>query len=58
MYDIPGPSTGSAWIDFAPQEHLKDVNESNKKPDVGDAKDLVRLIEAWNYSCTVPISSL
>lgn len=57
VYDIPGPSTGSAWIDSAPQEHLKYVNECNKKPHEGDAKDLGRLIKAWKYYCNVPISS-
>lgn len=57
VYDIPGPSTGSAWIDSAPQEHLKYVNECNKKPNEGNAKDLTRLIKAWKYYRNVPISS-
>lgn len=57
VYDIPGPSAGSAWIDTAPQEHLKYVNTCNKSPKNGDAKKLVRLIKAWKYYRDVPISS-
>lgn len=57
VYDIPGPSTGSAWIDSAPREHLAYVNECNEKPHKGDAKDLARLIKAWKYYCNVPVSS-
>jgi hypothetical protein len=57
VYDIPGPSTGSAWIDSAPKVHLAYVNDCNLKPHRGDAKDLTRLIKAWKYYCGVPISS-
>jgi len=57
VYDIPGPSAGSAWIDSAPKEHLSYVNDCNLKPHQGDAKDLTRLIKAWKYYCGVPISS-
>lgn len=57
VYDIPSPSTGSAWIDAAPKEHLAYVNECNRKPSKGDAKALARLIKAWKYHCNVPISS-
>jgi predicted nucleotidyltransferase len=57
VYDIPGPSAGSAWIDSAPKEHLAYVNECNQKPHKGDAKDLARLIKAWKYYCNVPVSS-
>lgn len=57
VYDIPGPSSGSAWIDSAPKEHLAYVNDCNKTPSKGDAKDLARLIKAWKYYRTVPISS-
>jgi hypothetical protein len=58
IYDIPGPSAGSAWIDSAPKEHLGYVNDcSNNAPHKGDAKDLARLIKAWKYYCNVPISS-
>ena len=58
VYDIPGPSTGSAWINSAPKEHLAYVNECNEQPHKGDAKSLVRLVKAWKYYCNVPISSL
>jgi hypothetical protein len=57
VYDIPGPSAGTAWIDSAPKEHLAYVNECNKEPHKGDAKDLARLIKAWKYYRSVPISS-
>lgn len=57
VYDIPAPSAGSAWIDSAPEEHLKYVNECNAKPGKGNAKDLARLIKAWKYYRNVPISS-
>jgi hypothetical protein len=57
VYDIPGPSAESGWIDAAPKEHLAYVNECNKKPHEGDAKALARLIKAWKYYCNVPISS-
>jgi hypothetical protein len=57
IYDIPGPSAGAAWIDSAPNEHLTYVNEANKEPHKGDAKDLARLVKAWKYYCDVPISS-
>jgi hypothetical protein len=57
VYDIPGPSTGAAYIDSAPNEHLTYVNECNKQPDKGDAKELARLIKAWKYFRNVPISS-
>jgi hypothetical protein len=57
VYDIPGPSTGSAWIDTAPKEHLSYVNECNQTPHKGDAKDLARLIKAWKYYRSVPVSS-
>lgn len=57
VYDIPGPNTGAAWIDSAPKEHLKYVNDCNKSPSKGDAKDLARLIKSWKYFRAVPISS-
>lgn len=56
LYDIPGPSTG--WIDSAPTEHLDYVNECNQKQGVqGAVKKLARLVKAWKYYCTVPVSS-
>lgn len=57
VYDIPGPSAGSSWIDAAPEEHLAYVNECNREPHQGDAKRLARLIKAWKYYCNVPVSS-
>lgn len=57
VYDVPGPSADSAWIDAAPYEHLAYVNECNEKPHKGDAKDMARLAKAWKYYCDVPVSS-
>ena len=57
VYDIPGPDTGSAYIDSAPKEHLAYVSECNEKPSTGKAKALARLIKAWKYYCLVPVSS-
>ncbi len=57
VYDIPGPSIGSGWIDSAPDVHLSYVNECNEKPSRGKAKALARLIKAWKYYRNVPISS-
>ena len=55
VYDIPGPASG--WIDTAPREHQKYVNACNKVPSEGKAKDLARLLKAWKYYRSVPISS-
>jgi hypothetical protein len=57
VYDIPGPSAESGWIDAAPKEHLAYVNECNRNLHKGDAKDLARLVKAWKYFCNVPVSS-
>lgn len=57
VYDIPSPVTGGGWIGAAPKEHLAYVNECNKAPHQGDAKDLARLVKTWKYYCNVPISS-
>jgi predicted nucleotidyltransferase len=57
VYDIPSPVPDGSWIDSAPREHLSYVNDSNKAPHKGDAKDLARLIKAWKYYRSVPISS-
>jgi hypothetical protein len=57
VYDIPGPSVGSDWIDSAPDEHRKYVNDCNSQQHRGKAKALARLIKAWKYYRNVPISS-
>jgi predicted nucleotidyltransferase len=57
IYDIPGPASGSLYIDSAPKEHLAYVNDCNLIPTKGRAKELTRLIKAWKYYCNVPISS-
>ncbi len=57
VYDIPGPTVDVGWIDSAPKEHLGYVNECNVAPHQGDAKDLARLLKAWKYANSVPVSS-
>ena len=57
VYDIPGPSPSTDWIDAAPKEHLAYVNASNAQPKQGAAKALARLIKAWKYYCDIPVSS-
>jgi hypothetical protein len=56
LYDIPGVDTG--WLESAPTEHLKYVNEVNRKTAIkGGAKKLARLAKAWKYYNNVPVSS-
>lgn len=56
VYDIPGAASG--WLDTAPVEHLKYVNEVNQLQAIaGGAKKLARLAKAWKYYNSVPISS-
>ncbi|WP_329089360.1 nucleotidyltransferase domain-containing protein [Streptosporangium sp. NBC_01469] len=56
VYDIPGAASG--WIDTAPVEHLKYVNECNQREQTkGGAKKLARLAKAWKYYNSVPVSS-
>jgi len=57
VYDIPSATSGGGWIDSAPKEHLRFVDECNKKPSNGKAKKLARLIKAWKYYRDVPVSS-
>jgi hypothetical protein len=57
VYDIPGASTGSGWIESAPKLHLGYVNACNQIPSYGKAKALSRLIKAWKFFNNVPISS-
>lgn len=54
-YAIPGLRT--EWIESTPQAHLKYVTECNKKPIDGAAKSLARLVKAWKFYRSVPISS-
>jgi hypothetical protein len=57
MYDIPDVIEGS-WLESAPTEHIKYVNEVNKVTAIsGGAKKLARLAKAWKYYNNVPISS-
>jgi hypothetical protein len=56
LYDIPGVST--EWIESAPVEHIRYVNEMNQKSGIsGAAKKLSRLVKAWKYYNNVPVSS-
>lgn len=54
VYDIPGRASG--WVESAPDTHIKYVTDANKSPS-GGAKALARLLKAWKYYRSVPISS-
>lgn len=55
VYAIPGASSG--WIESAPDVHISYVNDCNKAVGGGKAKGLARLIKAWKYERSVPLSS-
>ncbi|MCM3848777.1 nucleotidyltransferase [Pseudonocardia sp. DR1-2] len=57
VWDIPGAAGG--WMDTAPLEHLRYVDECNSAAagTRGGAKQLARFAKAWKYNCDVPISS-
>lgn len=56
VWDIPAP--GGGWVDTAPVAHLDYVNACNQQPGaVGGAKKLARLLKAWKYYNSVPLSS-
>ena len=54
-FEIPGVAT--EWLQSTPEAHIKYVNECNTIPGNGYAKAFVRLIKAWKYYRSVPISS-
>ena len=54
-FEIPG--VNSEWLESTPEAHLRYVNECNKIPSKGSAKSFARLVKAWKYYRTVPISS-
>lgn len=54
-YSIPDPATGG-WMESNPANHLQYVSDANKLHN-GDAKKMIRLIKAWKYMQSVPISS-
>ena len=54
VFLIPGPN--GTWIESAPKVHLRYVRESNDKHN-GKVKGLARLLKAWKYQHSVPVSS-
>lgn len=56
VFWIPAPRSEKGWIKSAPRVHAKYVNARNLRTDV-DAKKFARLVKAWKYSWSVPISS-
>jgi hypothetical protein len=54
VYHIPGPRGG--WLESAPDAHRAYVNSANGDPK-GGAKGLARLLKAWKYYRSVPLSS-
>jgi hypothetical protein len=54
-YSIPGVT--SEWMQSTPEAHLAHVNQSNILPAKENAKALARLLKAWKYYRSVPVSS-
>ncbi|MFB8043194.1 nucleotidyltransferase [Streptomyces hydrogenans] len=54
VFLIPGP--GDTWREAAPKAHLEYVRDSNSGHS-GKVKGLARLLKAWKYEKSVPISS-
>jgi hypothetical protein len=54
-YHIAGPN--GSWIKASPDSHLEYVNDCNKRPSPGKAKGMARILKAWKYYRSVPISS-
>lgn len=54
-FDIPG--VVHEWLESTPEAHLDYVDECNKTPVKGAAKSLARLVKAWKYYRSVPVSS-
>lgn len=54
-YDIPDPD-GTGWIRSNPQVHLDYVNSAQNKTD-SRAKSLIRLVKAWKFANSIPLSS-
>lgn len=54
-YSIPDPQSGG-WMESNPRKHLDYVTATNKKHN-GDPKKMIRLLKAWKYIKSVPMSS-
>ncbi|MET8970001.1 nucleotidyltransferase domain-containing protein [Streptomyces hydrogenans] len=54
VFLIPGP--GNTWREAAPKAHLEYVKNSNVNHS-GRVKGLARLLKAWKYENSVPVSS-
>ncbi|MGQ5575091.1 nucleotidyltransferase domain-containing protein [Streptomyces sp. ECR3.8] len=54
VFVIPGP--GDTWRESSPKAHLKYVRDSDKLH-AGKVKGLARLLKAWKYEHSVPVSS-
>lgn len=56
VYDIPGSASG--WIETGPKAHLDYVTEINdRQVTYRGAKRLARMLKAWKYYRSVPVSS-
>lgn len=54
VLQIPGPN--GTWIESAPRAHLAFVRDADQEHH-GRVKELARLLKAWKYQHSVPISS-
>jgi hypothetical protein len=54
VFLIPGP--GDTWRESAPKAHLQYVRDADKLHS-GKVKGLARLLKAWKYEKSVPVSS-
>ena len=50
------PAAGGGWREAAPKAHLEFVAEMDRKHH-GDVREIARLLKAWKYQNSVPISS-
>jgi hypothetical protein len=58
VVEIPSGEFGGGWMNTSPSGHFRYVNEANSSPrPAGGAKALSRLLKAWKYYNSVPISS-
>jgi hypothetical protein len=58
VVEIPSVEFGGGWMNTSPAGHFRFVNDANSFPrPAGGAKALSRLLKAWKYYNSVPISS-
>ncbi len=56
IYEIPDPDGSGQWIKSSPDTHNNYVDTIDRQFS-GKVKQLIRLLKAWKYYCSVPIKS-